>query len=280
MTGPEPSIAMSPALASSLRQLREDAGMTAEMVARRLGWSATKASRVERARVAKISAASLEGYMQACGASRAQRKQLRQLAAAFRGRSPGDYSSADLLRVWAAVALPEPVRTAAYTRGVLEAAQDITRMTPHEIEAAVRTARTRQAALQSRGVRGEIRICLDEGVLQHQYGSAETMAGQLAWLAGAGTLPGIRLRMLPLSAAEYRPPHEFSLYTFGTTSGSATTVLSTRQVNGTTEPDDDETVYLHQVAFRHLWDRSLPPERTLEIIAGMAEEAGFEPARA
>jgi len=270
-------------IAARLRQFRIESGLSGEAVANRFGWSPSKVSRIELFRTG-VSLRDLRDLLDLYEVGGPEREALDSLAGKIRGRGPDDYSEAVMTQEWSVTALPAPVRTVAYARGVFRAAQPITRVVVRDIEHEIQATIFRQIRL-ARSENADpmlLRVCLDEAVLSRRYGDEAVMTAQLTRLTELAAQPNITLRVLPLSTPVIRPP-SFSLFHF---TGSETEelvmpALSVEHVEGTWVPGSDEDTYLYQVTFGHLWSLALPEDETLAVIRRLCEvsEEGLEPSR-
>jgi hypothetical protein len=100
-------------------------------------------------------------------------------------------------RAYSSWLIPGPLQTRAYIEALLTSIRD-RRSLPDDLEAAVQVRVDKQRVLHEGGRR--FAVILEESVLRHRIGGAETMAGQLGHLLSLATLPNISLGIVPLSA--------------------------------------------------------------------------------
>jgi transcriptional regulator with XRE-family HTH domain len=201
-------------VASRLRELRLDAGLTKRAVAAAAGWHESKCSRIEHARTPP-SDADIRAWCRICAVD----DQAADLIAASRvadsmwtqwrrlerpGLRRAQESAIPLweqtsrFRIYSPFLVPGPVQTAPYIRALLTAVRD-RRPTPiDDIEEAVQV----RVAKQHVTYEGDHRfaIVVEESVLRHQIGGTAVLREQLEYLRSAMSLPSVTLGIIPFSA--------------------------------------------------------------------------------
>lgn len=201
------------ALGNRLREIRKDTGLTARELASRAGWHESKCSRIENGRTAP-SDGDLRVWAQHCDAQ----DQLADLIATARNidgayvewrqmeRSGLRRAQESVIPLWertrnfraySSWLIPGPFQTRAYIEALLRAIRD-RRALPDDLEAAVQVRVDKQQIVYS-GLH-RFAVLLEESVLRHRIGGADTMAGQLGHLLSVATLPNVSLGVIPLSA--------------------------------------------------------------------------------
>ncbi|MGR3933244.1 helix-turn-helix domain-containing protein [Streptomyces sp. BRA346] len=201
------------AVAARLRELRLDAGVTGREVALRAGWHPAKSSRIENARTPP-SDADIRAWCTACGAEdqvadliaqsrtansmwvewrRKQRTGLRRLQESYNEL----FEQTRMFRVYSSTLVPGLVQTEGYATALLTSITEF-RQIPDDVAEAVQARLARSRVLHE----GDHRFTLlvEEEVLRHQIGDAETMAGQLGYLLTVGALPSVSLGIIPFTA--------------------------------------------------------------------------------
>jgi transcriptional regulator with XRE-family HTH domain len=199
-------------LASRLRDLRRDAGLTAKELAAHAGWERTKVSKIEHA-ARPPSAADIRAWCQACGTPseaadliaslhaaegmwiewrRMERTGLRR---AQEARLPL-YERTRQFRAYSSWLVPGLIQTEGYTRAVLRAYQQ-RRGLRDDVEAAVAARMERQRVLRRNG-RTAVFV-IEESVLRNGYGGTLVMSAQLAHLAAVTAWPAVSLGIIPAS---------------------------------------------------------------------------------
>lgn len=256
-------------IAVRLKRIRAEAGLTGDDAAGKLGWSPSKMSRIERCKN-PLSFRDLHDMLSLYQVGTAVREEIEAVAHRLRGRPLDDYAEAAATLQWTVTVLPELVRTPAYARAVLDAAQPLTRRTGSEISLAVRDVASRRARLLSDAGEQSLRLCLDEAVLLRPYGTRAEMAGQLAGLHKMAAHPGIAIRMLPLERAVLRPP-TFSLFCF---TAAPDPDLPPAAVIDHGDEDwvsgSEGEAFRYQLMFEHLWGLAADEEATRAAIGKVA----------
>ena len=208
-------------LARELREVRIGAGLPGSAVASKLGWSASKVSRIETGRIG-INAKDLDALVELYGVPDEQAEYLRRLAPAARAHGWWDAyadslsagyagllrleSGSQALRSYCAV-VPHPLlMTPDYIRQVVLA----TWQTPslQEIDRRVRVCLRRQAVLDhdDPNPRLAFSAVIDEAVLRRSAASPEApqsagiLLGQLERLISVAAWPNVNIQILPFSA--------------------------------------------------------------------------------
>ncbi|MGW6485599.1 helix-turn-helix domain-containing protein [Streptomyces sp. NPDC055056] len=200
-------------LAARLREIRKDAGLTATELARRLDWYPSKVSRIEHARTPPA-IADIRVWCAACGAENAaddlvasaqsadsmylewrrlQRTGLRHLQES----RVELYERTRLFRIYCSTVIPGFLQTPSYATALLNSISRFHR-TPNDVEEAVEARMRRSRVLFVNGNR--FSVFVEESVLRHRIGDAETMAGQLGYLLTLMSLPSVSLGVIPFAA--------------------------------------------------------------------------------
>ncbi|MCC3778161.1 helix-turn-helix transcriptional regulator [Streptomyces sp. UNOB3_S3] len=215
------------AVASRLRELRLDAGLTGRELAARGQWHPAKTSRIENARTPP-SDADIRVWCAACDAEdqaadiiaasrtahsmwmewrRKQRTGLRRLQESYASL----FQETRLFRVYASTLVPGLLQTEGYATALLSAITGF-RQIPDDVDDAVKARLARSRVLHE----GDHRFALlvEESVLRYRIGDAETMAGQLGHLLSVGSLPSVSLGIIPFTADTRRvwPMETFHVY--------------------------------------------------------------------
>jgi transcriptional regulator with XRE-family HTH domain len=202
-------------LARELRLLRETTGMHGKDVAARLGWSASKISRIENGRIG-IATDDLEELVALYRVPEDQAGRLRRLAPSARPKGWWDAYADTLsagyanlirleagsrsLRCYAALVPHALLQTPEYVREVVQATWEPPSLA--EVDRRVQVCRRRQEVLDADRPGGplELSAVIDESVLHRGGRDAGLLRGQLEHLAGAARRPNVTVQVLPYSA--------------------------------------------------------------------------------
>jgi transcriptional regulator with XRE-family HTH domain len=269
-------------LASRLRELREDAGLSTTRLATELSWSQSKVSKIENRRT-KPSVADVQAWATATGASDEVAAELINVAESIQvasiiwdrtltgGRAAHQRNIAHLLadatrvQVFQHAVVPGLLQTAEYARSVLTLADvfgvgDTARATAARIE--------RQTALYEAG--RQFDFLISEAALRFRPVSYEALAAQYDKILSVSTLPGVNIAVIPTGA----PPsmvhaHSFVIFTLPDGSQFATIETYTRELTLT----DAEEINVYTRVFESLLADSATDRRARDLLSGLRTEA-------
>ncbi|MFF2373999.1 Scr1 family TA system antitoxin-like transcriptional regulator [Streptomyces xiamenensis] len=201
------------ALASRLRELRLDAGISGRALAQRCGWSESKSSRIENTKTTP-SDADIRAWCEACRAPeqatdlieanrradslyvqwrRVQRTGMRRLQES----SVPLYQRTRTFRAYCSNVVPGFLQTTGYATSLLGSITSFRDVPNDAAEAAA--ARVRRSAVIHEDAR-RCALLVEETVLRYRIGDRETMAAQLGHLLTAMAFPSVSLGIIPTSA--------------------------------------------------------------------------------
>jgi transcriptional regulator with XRE-family HTH domain len=269
--------------AAELKRLRELALLTADEVAQHLGWSASKVSRVENARI-RLKPGDVELLLGLYEVTGEQRDKLISLAKEDGRRrwwdAYADILSPDYLTFisfeaeassavnYEPMVIPGLLQTEAYARQVVHMWQSIMTTPPPELERRLEVRLTRQRILTSSDPL-QLSAVIDEAVLRRQIGERAVMREQLHYLADVSERPNIKLQILPLSglhATSAGPIMSLHIPEFGDV------VYLEEFTDGRLYIKDAATIYQHTLVFRELSDASLNSHESRQLIRKTADE--------
>ncbi|BAU84116.1 hypothetical protein SLA_3202 [Streptomyces laurentii] len=214
------------ALGARLSELRAETGLSGKDFAARLGWPASKVSRLQAGKqTPKV--ADLEAWATAAeqpaslpdlvarlrGLESQQRHWRRQLTAGHtpvQDRYVVEYRRTSTLRGYEATVIPGLFQTPDYARHLLVQNADLMR-SMRDTEAAVQARMRRQEVLYEPG--RLFRILVWEAALYAHVGNRDVMAGQLDRLVGLIGMPTVELGIVPLGAPMgITPKHGFWIF--------------------------------------------------------------------
>ena len=278
MTTPAPSARRQ--LGAELRRLREETGRTVADVAGSLGWSESKLSRIETARIS-IRATDLTSLLTVYAVDETALAELRRLGdQAHRDRNwwyaygsamPNPYeefvafeAQAVAMFEWEVAVVPGLLQTDEYARAVIEIGS-IPR-DPAVIEQRVALRMARQTAL----ARAALTVVLDEAVLRRLIGGPDVMRRQIQRLHEISERPSITIQVLPFRAGAH-PALAGSFLIFQFADGVAPVVHSEGLTGGVFRAKSAE-VDAYRAAFDAVRRRALDPEATRDLLADLARE--------
>ncbi|WP_043637511.1 helix-turn-helix domain-containing protein [Nonomuraea candida] len=214
------------ALAKRLRELREDAELTAVALARAAGWERTKVSKIEHA-ARPPSITDIRTWCRVCHAEdqtedmlatlrtvtgmyqewkRLQRTGLRRL----QEQRTAVFEQTREFRSYASQVVPGLLQTPEYAAAILSAVAKRNNV-PNDVEAAVAARMKRARLLREGGHR--FAFVLEEAILRYQIGDAAIMAGQLGYLLSVMALPAVSLMVIPFATPrKTHPLGNFNIY--------------------------------------------------------------------
>ena len=262
-------------LGDELRRLRAD--RRGAEVARALGWSESKLSRIETARTG-ISEPDLDRLLSTYGVRPDERQRLRDLARRGRGRVwwtpyrssvPAPYdeyvaleAEAAVMSEWETQVVPGLLQTDEYARAVIEVGADIG--DPEIVQRRLALRMARQTVLVREPL-PRLSVVLDEAVLHREVGGPGVLHRQLQRLYEASTRPGVEIRVLPFSTGAHAALSEsFMILDFA--AGSRGPVVHSEGLTGGLFHLKAEDVQIYREAFEDLRRRALPLQESRELI--------------
>jgi hypothetical protein len=252
----------------------------------RLGWSASKVSRLETARIgAQLSDVRL--LLELYGVDEHQRGELLALAhdATQRGwwvDHPGlsaTYAAfialedeADEALYWSSQVIPGLLQSEEYARHVIAGAKAYAVHPPRILESRVEARLRRQRLLESpRSLR--VFVVLDESTLLRRIGDARTMVRQLRRLGELAELPNVTLRVLPLDIYHYPVlAGDFIILSYSPAYGVVFPDVVHIESVTTTHLQDESLTHEYRLAHQELAAQSLGTEESVALISRIAQE--------
>jgi len=273
-------------LARELRRLRAAVGLNGREAADRLGWSASKVSRIETSRTG-VSTDDLEQLLALYGVDDDRAAYLRKLAPSARSKGWWDAyvdalssgyatlirleSGSRALQCYCALIPHALLLTPDYLEHVILSGPD--RPLPVEVNRRIQICRRRQEVL-SRDHREQplqLSAVIDEAVLRRHVtnsdGSLDTNArrDQFQWLTEIAAWPNITIQVLPFTAGlPAVTPGSFSILESLATEGPDVVYLENKTRIFFIESETEVHGYTRQ--FHHLTDTALSPADSLDFI--------------
>lgn len=272
-------------LARELRDLRTTGGWQGKDVAARLGWSASKVSRIENGRTG-IGADDLDRLLDLYRVPGGRAEHLRRLVPHTRPRGWWDAYADTLsagyanlirleagsraLRCWSAVVPHALLQTPDYARQVILSTWEPP--SPADVARRVQVCVRRQEVLDGRdGVPLELSAVIDESVLHRRPASADgvdaraVMRGQLERLLTVGERPNVTIRVLPFDAG--LPPvtsGSFAVLDPPATTGPDVVYLENKTRIFFLDGDAEVQRYAH--AHEHIAGMALSPAESRDVL--------------
>jgi transcriptional regulator with XRE-family HTH domain len=280
----KPPSARARQLAAELRRLREASGLTGEEVASRLGWSASKVSRIETAR-SPATTGDLRSLLDLYEVSGSLRERLTELCRtanqrgwwdAYAGTLGYGYSTfvalendAESERFYGQMLVPGILQTSAYAEEVLS--KGVIVAPPGEIARRLQTRMTRQQRMLSKDPPLQINTVLDEGALRRQVGGPDVMADQISHLIEIANRPNVHLQILPFNAgAHIAMAGSFTLLHFpGPTTSD---IVYLENMADELFIENEAQTFYYSLAFERLSELSLGPKESVTLATQIARE--------
>jgi len=274
-------------LAAELRRLRERAGFIGEEVARRLEWSTSKVSRLERGQ-SGVKRGDLRRLLDLYRVDPKRREELLALAEESRpsGRLkaisaslPEEHAQflsyeaeAESMWNWEPQVVPGLLQTEEYARAIMLGWRSMFPLQPGEIDRRIEARRLRQQVLE-REPPLILSFIMDESVLLRRLGDASVMRRQLEHIIDVSRRPHVDVRILPLNGSHPVLTGAFTYLTFPKIHElTLNDVAAFEHLVGTeyTEVEGDTNSYY--IAFRALKESAYGPEQSRDQIARTARE--------
>lgn len=266
------------AFGEHLRQLRENAGVPAKVLAARIGWNAPKLSKLENGKQVatdddlkdwaaglEITGAQLLGLQAELDAVREERVAWKQMVrAGYRGRQEEAVqleAKAKVIRAVEFGVVPGLLQTADYARHVLLLARSYLGG-QDDIADAVRTRMRRQQILFEPGQTLEFLIA--EAALRHPIAPPDVMAGQVHRLIATIGTPNLRLGVLPLGV---RLP-AFPLHGYWIVDN----IVVFETLVGEQRLGDPDEVAVYAKATDRLWSAAVEGDQARTLLSRIAAE--------
>lgn len=269
-------------LAAELRRLRERAGMTGDQVADRVGWSASKLSRIENAHTVPGDAEirqlldlyDVEGHyadeLFALGQEAASKGWWETYSLTL----PPDYASligleaeAQAALSWEPLIVPGLLQTGDYAREVTNGyLERIDPVPPSETRRRVEARLARQRVL-TRDNPLRLSVVLDQSVLHRRFGDRSVMRSQIKRLLDLSERDNISLRILQLDGRHPIGTGAFVLLQFGEVHDvTYQDVVYVENLTGGRYVEEEDEVFRYKRAFDRLSDLALDEQKSREIL--------------
>jgi transcriptional regulator with XRE-family HTH domain len=266
-------------LGIQLRRLREAAGVTLDQAAERLGFSASKVSRIESAKTG-VATRDVLTFAEVYGVPAEQAEALVQMSREAKQKGwwqvygavlttgyVGLEAAADAILAYEALVVPGLLQTEDYARAMIHAARPDG--DESEVEKRVRIRIARQSSLTQDDPLALWAI-LDEAVLHRPVGGPGVMRKQLNHLVMASELPNVTLQILPFAAGGHAGMDgSFTMLLYREPTDPNLLFLANAAGGLFLEKDDELQRYA--LIFDLLKSLARPPDDSIAMIATLAK---------
>ncbi|GAA2667142.1 MULTISPECIES: helix-turn-helix transcriptional regulator [Actinosynnema] len=269
-------------LGLALASMREEAGFTAERVAKVLECSVAKIRRIEAGDVS-VRAAELNALMDHYGATKQARKHIEELGRQARKRAPRtaygsvlpdffrkffnlEQIATEVLRYHGEL-VPGQLQTPDYARALLDANP---LQEEQELDRLVQARQVRQSRLVDPAATQRLHIVLHEAAIRTVVGSPEVMKHQLLHLKKLAGLQNITVQIIPFSAGAHAATgFPFVLLRFP---DNLANVVYLENLTTAASVDEPTHVAQYEMVFRHVAGAALSPAKSSALLATVANE--------
>jgi transcriptional regulator with XRE-family HTH domain len=276
-------------LAAELRRLREHAGFLGEEAAARLGWSASKLSRIETSKTG-VKQNDLRMLLDLYRVGEGHRAEVLALAresakapasvddaaiATFQaGYGAFVYAEAEAIRLWnwEPQLVPGLLQTESYAREVMRGWYSMFNLPPGELDIQVEARMKRQQVLvQDQPL--DFSTVIDESVIRRRFGDNSVMRRQLQRLAESSDLPNVEIRVLPLDGSHPVGTAPFTYMQFPQEHEvPQPDIVYVEQLDNNYYIGDMTDTNKYRVAFEHLRLEALNPAESKDLIVSTARQ--------
>lgn len=267
-------------LGAELRRHRDQAGVTIEAVADRLGCSASKISRIETGHTS-ATPRDVQDMLDIYGVHGSESVELVQIAREARqkgwwhpystvltGAYVGLEAAAGSVRAYEQQVVPGLLQTEPYAAAMIRAARpDIS---ADETGRRVHVRMARQSLLiQDDPI--DLWVVLDEAVVSRPVGGDTVMREQLTRLAEAAELPNVTLQILPFEAGAHAGM-DGTFAILGFPEAEDPGVVFAENATGGLFLEKSDELRKYDFIFDHIRSTALTPEESIKMITMLAEE--------
>ena len=275
-------------LAAELRRLREHAGFLGEEAAGRLGWSASKLSRIETSK-SGVKQGDLRLLLDLYQVSEGHRAEVLALArepdkavsaddaaiATFQaGYGAFVNAEAEAIRLWdwEPQLVPGLLQIESYARAVIQGWYSMFNLPPGELDIQVEARMKRQQVLtQDRPL--DFSAVIDESVIHRRFGDNSVMRQQLQRLAESSDLPNVEIRVLPLDGNHPVGTAPFTYMQFPQEHQvPQPDIVYVEQLDNNYYVGDMADTNKYRVAFEHLRQEALGSAESQDLIVSSAHQ--------
>jgi transcriptional regulator with XRE-family HTH domain len=270
-------------LGLELRQLRENANLTIDQVARRLEVSDSKISRIENGQVS-ATPRDVRDMAALYGVTGQRMENLKQLARETREKplfsQYGDMLTtfadfeveASTVLMFSPMVLPGLFQTPDYARAIIRGIRYD--LPPEEIDRRLEFRMKRQARL-AETTPPQLWTVIDEAILHRIIGDPTIMHHQLKSLVETARLPHVTLQILPFTAGAHAGlDGPFMVFRFPEPTDRD--VIYFEHTEWEHYVDDPDAITLYVSLFDHIRAAALKPDDSIDLLSRRADELGSQ----
>jgi transcriptional regulator with XRE-family HTH domain len=269
-------------LASRLRRLREDTGMTSEQVSEHLCCTLSKISRIETASV-RVNPRDLRDLLVLYGVTGQLREDLLRLAEEARRKESWWRAFSDVPDVrrymahersavsicsYESLVIPGLFQVEEYARLII--AVLFPDLPPQRVERLVELRMARQSILHGSNA-VDLEVVLDEGALHRLLSEREIMRKQLRHLIEVASLPNVTLQLLPFGAGPH-PGMAGPFTILGFADAADSDLVYIESSTGDVYIDQDDQLALYRTRFERLQAAALPPADSTAFLIELTKQ--------
>lgn len=183
------------------------------------------------------------------------------------GQFLGIESAAIEIRTWQSAIVPGLLQTEAYAREVVGGWQQFVKIAPSGIDSRVSARLARQGRLQGEGAL-RLWAVVDESALWRRFGGNDVMRSQLEHLIDVSQLPNVTVRVLSLDGRQPVGTGAFIYFSFPRVYDvRLDDIVWLEQLTANFQVSRRNDVYQYSLAFDELFDKSLPPGPSRDVMA-------------
>jgi hypothetical protein len=274
-------------LGRELRRERHERELSADHVAKLLGWGESKVLDIERAARQKTNPRDVDDLCRVYDLPPQRHAELRALAEdskssgwwdKYKGQLPPEYATLIAFEEEAASVstaslgrLPGLTQTADYARAVI--IDDPVKLSAEDIERRVEVRAKRQEILTTEHDPPVLWAVLDEAVIRRVVGDPQVMCAQLERLLELAHLPNVTLQVVPFTAGAHPAlAGPFSILEFVDDDPPGTKTVSLETIVSQVLLEDQKQVRAYETAFQRLIAKAMSPIDTIGLVAATARD--------
>lgn len=261
-------------LATGLRRLRAESGMSLRELSAKTGWDHTHLHAMEQGK--SLGGPDIIEALDTVYGTTPMLKLMWQLAKEDKGAFREKYqrymdleAKSRVMQQFSSGVIPGLLQTEAYAREALKASG----LVSDDLEEQVFARLNRQSRLTDDPC-SDFRVILDEAVLRHALPSTREWCDQLAHLVTMAARPNVTIQMLPFDSGLHRLIDTDTMFLWLPNGGSVAYIETGYTSDLVEDPEEVEPLRL---AYDHLRDRALSPRDSVAFIEKLVENLPCDP---